>query len=85
MTITIPDSILESARMSESELRQEIAVLLYEKEKVTLAQASRLADMDRVKFQHLIASRGLTMHYGVEEFEQDLAILRGLGRLALPG
>jgi len=78
MTITIPDSILESARMSESELRQEIAVLLYEKEKLTLAQASRLAEMDRVKFQHLIASRGLTMHYGVEELEQDLATLRGL-------
>jgi predicted HTH domain antitoxin len=81
MTITILDSVLESARMSESELCQEIALLLYEKEKITLVQASRLADMDRVQFQHLIASRGLTIHYGVEEFEQDLATLRGLDRL----
>jgi predicted HTH domain antitoxin len=81
MTITIPDSVLESARMSESELRQEIALVLYEKERITLAQASRLAEMNRLQFQHLLASRGLFMNYGVEDFEQDLATLRGLGRL----
>lgn len=81
MTITIPDSVLESARTSEAELRQEIAVVLYQKERLTLAQASRLAEMDRLQFQHLLASRGLTVHYVVEDFEQDLATLRGLGRL----
>jgi predicted HTH domain antitoxin len=67
--------------MSESELRQEIAILLYQKERITLAQASRLAEMDRLQFQHLLASRGLTIHYGVEDFEEDLATLRDLGRL----
>jgi len=81
MTITFPDSILESARMSEAELRQEIAVLLYEKERLTLAQASRLAETNRLSFQHLIASRGIPIHYGAEDFEQDLDTLRGLGRL----
>ncbi len=81
MTITIPDSLLDAARMSEPELRQEIALLLYEKEKVTLAQAHRLADMGRLQFQHLLASRGGTIHYDVEDFEQDLETLRSLGRL----
>jgi predicted HTH domain antitoxin len=77
MNITIPDGV----RMTESELRQEIALLLYEREKITLAQAGRLAEMDRLQFQHLAASRGLVVHYGVEEFEQDLDTLHGLGRL----
>jgi predicted HTH domain antitoxin len=81
MSLTIPDEVLQAARMSESELRQELAVMLFEKEKLTLAQASRLADMDRLQFQHLLASRGISIHYGVEEFEQDLATLRDLGRL----
>lgn len=67
--------------MSESELRQEIAVLLFEKDKITLAQASRLAEMDRLRFQHLLASRGIPVHYGSEDFEQDLDTLRRLGRL----
>lgn len=67
--------------MSEPELRQEIAVLLYGKERLTLAQASRLAEMGRLQFQHLLSSRGFVVHYGVEDFEQDLETLRGLGRL----
>ena len=81
MTITLPDSILESARMSEAELRQEIALLLYEKEKITLAQASRLAEMSRFQFQHLLASRGIFINYDSEDFAQDLATLRGLNLL----
>jgi predicted HTH domain antitoxin len=81
MTITIPDSLLEAARMTESELQQEIALFLYEKEKITLAQASRLAGLSRLRFQHLLASRGSTIHYDVEDFEQDLETLRSLDRL----
>lgn len=78
MGLTIPDEILQAARMSESELRSEIAVFLFEKDKLTLAQASRLAAMDRLDFQHLLSSRGITMHYDLEDFEQDLETLRGL-------
>lgn len=81
MSVTIPDDVLRAARMSESELRQEVALLLYSKERVTLAQAARLAKLDRLRFQHLLASRGLAMHYEVEDFEADLQTLRELGRL----
>jgi predicted HTH domain antitoxin len=80
MSVTIPDEILQTARMSETELRQEVAVLLFQQDRLTLGQASRLADMDRLRFQHLLASRGIPLHYDVEEFEQDLSTLRSLGR-----
>jgi predicted HTH domain antitoxin len=80
MSVTIPDEILQTARMTEEELRQELAVLLFQKERLTTGQASRLAGMDRLRFQHLLASRGIPMHYDVEDFEQDLATLRSLGR-----
>jgi predicted HTH domain antitoxin len=80
MSVTIPDEILQAARMSEDELRQEMAVLLFQKDRLTLGQASRLARMDRLRFQHLLASRDIAVHYGSEEFEQDLATLRDLGR-----
>lgn len=80
MSVTIPDEILQTARMSEEELRQELAVLLFQKERLTVGQASRLAGMDRLRFQHLLASRGIPMHYDVEDFEQDLTTLRSLGR-----
>ena len=64
-----------------AEMRQEIAVMLFQREKLTLAQASRFARMHRVTFQHLLASRRIPVHYGVEDFEQDLQNLREIGKL----
>ena len=81
MSLIIPDDILQAARMSEQELRREIAVLLFQQEKLTLAQASRLAGMNRLQFQHLLASRLIPVHYDVAELEEDLKILKELGQL----
>jgi len=81
MRLIILDDILQASRMSEEELTQEIAVLLFQKEKLTLAQASRLAGMTRLQFQHLLASRQIPVHYDVAEFEEDLKTLKELGRL----
>lgn len=81
MSIVISDEILTATRMTEAEMRQEIAVMLFQKEKLTLAQASRVAGMHRIAFQHLLASRQISVHYGVEDFEQDIKNLREMGRL----
>lgn len=80
MSIIIPDDVLANTRMTESEIKQEIAIMLFQKEKLTLAQASRFAQMHRVAFQHLLASRHIPIHYGVEDLEQDLKNLQALGR-----
>jgi predicted HTH domain antitoxin len=45
MSLVVPDEILTATRMSEAEMRQEIAVMLFQHEKLTLAQASRFAGM----------------------------------------
>ena len=73
--------MLFRSRMTEAEMRQEIAVMLFQKEKLTLAQASRFAGMNRIAFQHLLASRQIPVHYDVEDFEQDIKNLREMGRL----
>ena len=76
-TATIKD-ILSTARISETEFRQEIAVLFFQKEKITLAQAAHIADMPLLRFQHLLASREIPIHYGIDEFEEDLETLKKL-------
>ncbi len=81
MSVVIPNEILTITRMTEAEMRQEIAVMLFEREKLTLAQASRFAGLHRVAFQHLLASRRIPIHYGLEDFEKDLENLRKMGRL----
>ena len=81
MSLIIPDEILQATGMSEAELRQEMAVLLFQKEKLTLGQASRLAGMSQLQFQHLLASRQIPVHYDVAEFEEDLKTFQELKQL----
>lgn len=80
MSVVLPDDILQATRMTEGELRQEIAILLFQKEKLTLGQASRLAGISRLQFQHLLASRQIPVHYDVTEFEEDLNALKEMSR-----
>ncbi len=81
MSLMIPDEIIQATRMSEDELKQELAVLLFSKEKLTLGQASRFAEMNQLQFQHLLASRHIPIHYDVADFEADLKTLQELKRL----
>ena len=81
MSVVIPNEILTTTRMNEEEMKREIAVMLFQKDKLTLAQASRFAGMNRIAFQHLLASREIPVHYGVDDFEQDIKNLREMGRL----
>lgn len=81
MSLVIPDDILQATGLSEAELMQELAIVLFQKEKLTLGQASQLAQMSQIQFQHLLASRQIPVHYDVAELEADLQTLRELGRL----
>ncbi len=60
---------------------QELAIVLFHKEKLILGQASQLAQMPQLQFQHLLANRQIPLHYDIAEFEADLNILRELGRV----
>ncbi|WP_017716259.1 UPF0175 family protein [Kamptonema formosum] len=81
MSVVISDDILQAAEMSESEFMLEIAILLFQKDKISIGKASHLAGMNLIEFQREIASRGICIHYDVEEFQEDLKTLRKLGRL----
>ncbi len=81
MGVLISDEILQSTRMTEAELRQEIAVLLFRLDKLSLGQASELAQLSQWQFQLLLASRQIPVHYDVAELQEDLQTLRKLDRL----
>lgn len=76
MPVTIPDEVLAAAHLSEPELKRELALTLFQQERLTLAQASRLAEMSQLPFQALLADRQIPIHYGIEEFREDLLTLR---------
>ncbi len=81
MQLEIPDDLISSARISKAELLQELALLLFQRHKLTLGQASRIAGISQLQFQHLLASRQIPVHYGPSDFEADVATLKEMGRI----
>ncbi|MBW4651984.1 MAG: UPF0175 family protein [Kaiparowitsia implicata GSE-PSE-MK54-09C] len=76
ITIDIPDSIDQSAELTQAELLREIAILLFQWERVTLGKAAQIARMHQFEFQKLLASRKISVHYGLEDYQADVANLR---------
>jgi len=72
MPVTISDEVLAAAHMGEPELKLELALALFRQERLTLAQASRLAETTQLAFQALLAERQIPIHYGVGEFREDV-------------
>lgn len=81
MSLAIPQDLLQTTRMSETEFKQEIAVMLFQKDKLTLGQAGSFAEMSQLQFQHLLSSRQIPVHYDIDDFEEDLRTLNELGCL----
>lgn len=75
MSLLITDDFLQRADISEAELKLEIAILLFQHEKITLGTASQFAGMNQLEFNRILGSRKIAIHYGVEEFRQDLRTL----------
>jgi predicted HTH domain antitoxin len=78
--IKIPDDILLASRMTSKDISVELAVHLFETGKLSIGKAKSLAGMTLWTFQNLLASRKIPIHYGVEEYKEDLNTLRRLKR-----
>ena len=76
MVIEIADNILEKAGLSKEEIRLELAILLFQREKVSLGQGGSIAGMHKLMFQKELAKRKISVHYEEEDFMKDLENLK---------
>jgi len=67
----VPREFLQSVKMTPQELATEIAVYLYEKKRLTLGQAKRLADLDQISFQKELVKRDVYIHIEEEDVLRD--------------
>ncbi|MDY7015307.1 MAG: UPF0175 family protein [Cyanobacteriota bacterium] len=81
MSVVIPDEILQAAKLSEAELRLELAILLFQKYQISTGKARRLARMSLLEFRRELAKRDICVHYDVEDFRADIETLRRLEQL----
>ena len=81
ISVEIPREILNASRMTPEELRQELAIHLFEQGKLSFGKAREMAGMNVWDFQQMLGARGISVHYDLQDYEEDLAALEGLGRL----
>ncbi len=81
LTIDLPDTLTQTDNFNQTDWLREIAIALFQQERITLSRASKIAGIDLMEFQKLISDRGICVHYDVEEFDQDVQHLRDRGWL----
>ncbi|HHY94933.1 MAG TPA: UPF0175 family protein [Firmicutes bacterium] len=75
----ISREIVHATSMTPDELRRELAIHLFQEGKLSLGKARELVGMSVWVFQQLPGGRGIPVHYGVKEYEEDIATLKELG------
>ena len=79
--LIITDNWLQSAKLTEAEVRIELAFFLLENGRITFEQAQELAEVETFGFLELLRQRGIELTYDVPDFEQDMRTLKRLGQL----
>lgn len=77
----VSQQIPDSARLTPSELKVELAVHLYAQGRLSVGKARELAGLTLGEFRQLLASRSTPPHYDETDLDEDVATLRELGRL----
>jgi predicted HTH domain antitoxin len=74
--VIIPANIVKATNLNEQELLLKVAIDLYTEGRLTLEQASELARLDRIAFQQALSGRGISIHYDISDFQEDLQTLK---------
>lgn len=81
ISIEIPREVVHATRMTPQELKRELAIYLFQQGKLSFGKARETAEMTVWAFQQLLGSKGISIQYEIQDYEEDLATLKELGRL----
>ncbi|AUB81799.1 UPF0175 family protein [Candidatus Thiodictyon syntrophicum] len=76
--IEIPTDVLDSARLSVQEVKQELALALYAQRRLSIGKSRELAGLSLWEFRQLLGSRHIPPHYDESDLAEDLAVLSEL-------
>ena len=79
--VLLEDDILQSAKLTEQEIRIELAVLLYAQKRLSFGQARKLAGMEYPEFEKILFDRQIPSNYDIAEFEEDLKTIEHLHQM----
>ncbi|MEO1515069.1 MAG: UPF0175 family protein [Bacteroidota bacterium] len=76
--MSISEEVLKKADMTADDLLLEIAIYLFDTERLSFGQAKSLSQLDHLSFQKELAKRDIYMKYDVEDLELDRKNLQQL-------
>lgn len=80
LTLELPADVLVAARMTLDEVKTELAVALFQLERLSLGRAAELAGVPTGQFLNILAARKLGPHMDAEEALKDAAMLAEMRR-----
>jgi predicted HTH domain antitoxin len=72
MIVEIPDHVIKQSGLSAKDILLKVALVLFQEEKLTLGQASKLAKIHQFEFQKELAAKNIPIHYAEEDYKRDL-------------
>lgn len=69
ITLNLPDSLSQTETFNQSDWLREITIALFQQERISLSRASKIAGIEMMDLQKLLADRGICVHYDVEDLE----------------
>lgn len=76
ITLNLPDYLQQTDTFNQQDWLREMAIALFQQERISLGRASKIAGIDIIDFQKSLADRDICVHYDVEELEQNLQQLQ---------
>ncbi|MFK7923841.1 MAG: UPF0175 family protein [Bacteroidia bacterium] len=77
MLIEIPDEILAGPEYGKQHFLTDIAVMLYQQERISLAKAAHISGHNRLEFQSILADRQISILY---DLGADIESLKKLNK-----
>lgn len=78
MVLEIPKKISSQMLMSKEELLLELAIVLYQKEVISMRAAAELSKISWVQFEHILGERKIYLKYSEEDLRKDMENLSSL-------
>ncbi|OZG73094.1 hypothetical protein BTA51_11395 [Hahella sp. CCB-MM4] len=72
MKIDIPDDVMQRAGLSDQEIKEIVAVSLYQLEKINGVQGGKIIGKSEIEFHEVVGKYGQTFSYDAEDLLDDI-------------
>ena len=81
--IDFPKDVLLAADITESNaslnIKKYLALYMFKERILSFGKAVELAEMDRIEFLELAGSKGISLNYDADDYQEDLHTIQVIG------